>query len=102
MKEFSYEIKEHLATLSTVQGEKREITLELNLISFGDRPAKYDLRTWDRTNGKLLKGVTLTREEAEALQLLITSDTRDCRTSEAVDVGLYQYIGECDNRILQA
>ena len=45
---------------------------------------------------------TRDREEAEALQLLITSDTRDCRTSEAVDVGLYQYIGECDNRILQA
>ena len=72
MKDFSYEIKAHLATLSTVQGEKREIALELNLISFGDRPAKYDLRTWDRTNGKMLKGVTLTREEAEALTKALT------------------------------
>lgn len=60
---FTYEIKEHLATVS----EKNGYTLELNLISFRGFPAKLDLRRWNRTNDTMQKGVTLTDDEARGV-----------------------------------
>lgn len=63
---FNYEIVEHIATLS----QSGDTSKELNLISYNGSPAKYDLRSWRRTDGeeKLLKGLTLTAEEARALK----------------------------------
>ena len=65
MRDFNYEIKKRLGILSQ-NGEK---TLELNLVSYNGREPKIDLRRWDRNGGeeKLLKGLTMTNEEAAAL-----------------------------------
>lgn len=43
MPDIKYEITEHLAVLST---SSRGWSKELNLVSWNDRPAKYDLREW--------------------------------------------------------
>ena len=63
---FNYEIVEHIATLS----QSGDTSKELNRVSYNGSPAKYDLRSWKRTDGeeKLLKGLTLTDEEATALK----------------------------------
>lgn len=63
---FNYEIVEHIATL----GQSGDTSKELNRVSYNGSPAKYDLRSWRRTDGeeKLLKGLTLTDEEARALK----------------------------------
>lgn len=63
---FNYEIKEQIAVLS----QSGDVTKELNLVSYNGSPAKYDLRSWKRADGqeKLLKGVTLTEEEALLLK----------------------------------
>lgn len=63
---FNYEVLEHIATLS----ESGNTTKELNRVSYNGAPAKYDLRSWKRENGeeKLLKGLTLSDEEAAALK----------------------------------
>lgn len=63
---FNYEIVEHIATLS----ESGNTSKELNRVSYNGSPAKYDLRSWKRDGGeeKLLKGLTLTAEEAQALK----------------------------------
>lgn len=63
---FNYEIVEHIATLS----QSGYTSKELNRVSYNGSPAKYDLRSWKRTDGeeKLLKGLTLTDEEATALK----------------------------------
>ena len=63
---FNYEIVEHIATLS----QSGYTSKELNRVSYNGSPAKYDLRSWKRTDGeeKLLKGLTLTNEEATALK----------------------------------
>lgn len=63
---FNYEIVEHIATLS----QRGDTSKELNRVSYNGSPAKYDLRSWKRTDGeeKLLKGLTLTDEEATALK----------------------------------
>lgn len=56
------EITEPIAILSrTASG----LTLELNRVSFGGRPAKLDLRKWK--NGHPLKGIPMTDKEALAL-----------------------------------
>lgn len=63
---FNYEIVEHIATLS----QSGDTSKELNRVSYNGSTAKYDLRSWKRTDGeeKLLKGLTLTDEEATALK----------------------------------
>lgn len=63
---FNYEIVEHIATLS----QSGDTSKELNLVSYNGSPAKYDLRSWRRKAGeeKLLKGLTLTEEEASLLK----------------------------------
>lgn len=64
--EFHYEIVEHIATLS----ESGTTSKELNLVSYNGGTAKYDIRIWQRRGDeeKLLKGVTLTQEEARLLK----------------------------------
>jgi len=63
---FNYEIVERVAVLS----RSGDTTKELNRVSYNGSPAKYDLRSWRRANGeeKLLKGLTLTEEEARTLR----------------------------------
>lgn len=63
---FNYEIIEQVAVLS----QSGDTTKELNRVSYNGSPAKYDLRSWRRTDGeeKLLKGLTLTVDEARALK----------------------------------
>lgn len=45
--------------------------LELNLVSWSGRPAKYDIRAWSPDHSKMGKGVTLTKEELSVLKDLI-------------------------------
>lgn len=58
--DIKYEIIEQLGVLSEgSKGWKKE----LNLIAWGERDAKYDLRDWDENHEKMTKGLTLTTEE---------------------------------------
>jgi len=44
---------------------------EVNLVSWNGRPAKLDIRNWQKNHGKCGKGIALTREEAEELVKLL-------------------------------
>lgn len=61
-----YYVVEHIAVLSESNG----VTKELNRISYNGAPPKLDLRAWkpDGSGKRMLKGVTLTNEEARALR----------------------------------
>lgn len=63
---FEYEITQHIATLS----ESGNVSKELNKVSYNGAAAKYDLRTWRRTEDgvQLLKGLTMTDEEIQILR----------------------------------
>lgn len=61
---FSYEIKERLGVLNSNRG----FTTEVNIISYNGATPKVDIRKWDRRTDKMLKGITLTTEEAQALK----------------------------------
>ena len=59
-REIKFEIIEQLGVISEgTKGWKKE----LNLISWGERDAKYDLRDWDENHEKMTKGLTLNTEE---------------------------------------
>lgn len=68
---FQYEIVEHIATLSESNGT----TKELNRISYNGAPPKLDLRSWKQEGEekRMLKGLTLTNAEAEALKDALSS-----------------------------
>ena len=63
------EIIEHYGIFS--EGTK-SWNKELNLVSWNGRPAKLDLRAWEKNHEKCGKGITLTRPEAEELLKLLT------------------------------
>ena len=63
-KDFTYEISKHIAVLSV---SPKGWTKELNMVSWGGKAAKLDIRDWNPDKSKMTKGVTLTDEEAAAL-----------------------------------
>jgi len=68
MATLTFEIEEHLGVLSE---NANGWTKELNLVSWNDRPAKYDIREWDADHQKMSKGVTLTPDEFEELKEIL-------------------------------
>lgn len=64
----TFEITEHLGVLSE---NANGWTKELNLVSWNDRPAKYDIREWDADHQKMSKGITLTPDEFEELKEIL-------------------------------
>ncbi len=63
---FDYKIVKKVAKIGAIGDEVKE----LNLISYNKRPPKYDLRVWrlEGTDRIMLKGLTLTKDEAETLR----------------------------------
>ena len=67
--DFRYDIVEEIGVLSeNAKGWRKE----LNLISWNGATPKYDIREWAPEYEKMGKGVTLTKEELEALKKLIS------------------------------
>ena len=67
--DFRYNIVEEIGVLSeNAKGWRKE----LNLISWNGATPKYDIREWAPEHEKMGKGVTLTKEELEALKKLIS------------------------------
>ena len=68
MADIKYEIKETIGILSeSAKGWKKE----LNLVSWNDQEAKYDLREWSPEHDKMGKGVTLSKEELVKLREIL-------------------------------
>ena len=68
MSEIKYEIIKKIGVLSkSASGWAKE----LNLISWNERDAKYDIRDWSADGGKMGRGVTLSKEELLALKELL-------------------------------
>ncbi|MBP2031791.1 hypothetical protein J2Z42_000456 [Clostridium algifaecis] len=67
-----FEIEESRGTLSeSPKGWKKE----LNLISWNNREAKYDIRDWAPEHEKMGKGITLTIEELKKLKDILNEMT---------------------------
>lgn len=68
MAEIKYEIIEEIGSLSeSAKGWAKE----LNLISWNEREAKYDIRDWSPGHEKMGKGITLSKEEIIKLRDLL-------------------------------
>lgn len=68
--DFSFTIERHIGVVSQGKGGWQ---VELNLVSWGGREAKYDIRSWSPDHQKMGKGITLTREELQTLGQIIGS-----------------------------
>lgn len=64
--EFKYEILQPLGRLSA--DSSGNYTKEVNLIAYRDSDAVIDIRKWNRETDTMLKGITLSREEALKLK----------------------------------
>lgn len=69
MDKISYEVVEHLAVLSeTPKGWRKEI----NLVSWNNRPPKFDIREWSPDHTKMSKGLTFNNEELAKLKKVLS------------------------------
>jgi hypothetical protein len=68
MTDIKFEIVKTLGILAT---SEKGWTKELNLVSWNDRPAKFDLREWSPDHQTMSKGITLSNEEMKALKELL-------------------------------
>jgi hypothetical protein len=68
MADIKFEIVKKIGVLST---SGKGWAKELNLVSWNDREAKYDIREWSPDGQTMGKGVTLTKEELAALKALL-------------------------------
>ena len=68
MSEFKYEIIKKIGVLSKSASGRAK---ELNLISWNERDAKYDIREWSADGVKMGKGVTFSKEELLALKEIL-------------------------------
>lgn len=65
MAEFTYEVTERIAVLSTnARGWERQ----LNMVSWNGNPPKYDIRDWCPDGSRMAKGISLTEEELKTLK----------------------------------
>lgn len=70
MADIKFKIKESIGVLSeSSKGWKKE----LNLVSWNEKEAKYDLRDWDSERKKMGKGVTLSVEELKELKNILNN-----------------------------
>lgn len=68
MAEIKFDITEHIGVLSeSAKGWRKE----LNLVSWNEKPPKYDLREWSPDHEKMGKGITLSKEEMAKLKELL-------------------------------
>ena len=70
MADIKYEIKEIIGKISE---NNKGWSKELNLISWNDREAKYDLRDWSSNHEKMGNGLTLSKEELIQLKLILNN-----------------------------
>jgi hypothetical protein len=70
MSEIKYEILKQVGVLSR---SASGWTKELNLVSWNEREAKYDLRDWSPDRKRRGKGVTLSVEELLALKEMLAT-----------------------------
>jgi hypothetical protein len=47
---------------------------ELNMVSWGGREPKYDIRSWSPDHQKMGKGITLSKEELGALKTILEKE----------------------------
>ena len=70
MADIKYDIVEEIGAVSE---SSTGWTKELNLISWNNREAKYDLRDWAPDHAKMGKGITLSIDELRQLKKLLNN-----------------------------
>ena len=68
--EFTFSIEKQIGVISQGKGGWQ---VELNLVSWSGREAKYDIRSWSPDHQKMGKGITMTQEELKTLAQIINS-----------------------------
>ena len=69
--------------IGTVENESQTWKIELNLVSWGGKEPKYDIRKWSPDHTKMGKGIVLTEEEIRSLYLIMRKEFKDADVQSA-------------------
>jgi len=68
MADLQFEITKRIGIIA--EGSKGW-SMELNMVSWGGRAAKYDIRDWSPDHAKMGKGITLSEEQLRRLKEIL-------------------------------
>lgn len=64
---FTFDIVEHVGTLSTYHKSGEEWSKEVNIVAWNGNSPKADIRDWNADHTRMSKGIVLKFDEAERL-----------------------------------
>ena len=68
MADITFKIEERIGVLSKKPNGWQK---EINLVSWNEREAKFDIREWNEDHSRMTKGITLTKEETIRLKEIL-------------------------------
>lgn len=69
--QYNFEIIKHIGVIDSYPSGW---TKEVNLVSWNDNDAKYDIREWSPEHDKMSRGLTLTKEEVIKLMDILSNE----------------------------
>lgn len=66
--EFTFKIVKNIGVIAEHSYER---SMELNLVSWQEKPAKFDIREWSKNHQRMSRGITFTEEELETLYRIL-------------------------------
>ena len=73
----TFKIKAHLGVLQENQSGWNK---EINLVSWNDGPAKFDIRDWDPEHERMSRGVTISEKEMNKLLDIVAERAKDIKS----------------------
>ncbi len=67
MADVKWDIRKNLGVISEGGSWKKEV----NIVSWNEKPAKVDIRSWNAEHKKMSKGITLSKEELRKFKELL-------------------------------
>jgi hypothetical protein len=68
MADITFKIEKRIGALSKKPNGWQK---EINLVSWNEREAKFDIREWNEDHNRMTKGITLTKEETIRLKEIL-------------------------------
>ena len=97
MSEVTFDIRRKVGVLAdTGKGWKKE----LNIISWNGREPKLDVREWSSDHSKMKKGITLSKNEASILLLLLSGLDDDRVIDKGISPDSMEFFAENDISVL--
>lgn len=70
---------------AVIEEQRNGWSLEINKVSWNGKPAKWDIRSWNKDHTEMRKGLTLSDKQLKSLHSVITNIVKSGRKKKAAE-----------------